>query len=76
MGKTHGALAPGKVGNVVIWSGDPLELSSKPEAMFIRGKNVDPDDNRQRALVLSQFTRRVDLVEPVLDEAFSITGAR
>lgn len=50
MGKTHGSLAPGKVGNVVIWSGDPLELSSKPEAMFIRGKSVDPDDNRQRAL--------------------------
>jgi hypothetical protein len=28
------------------------------------------------ALVFSQFTRLVDLVEPVLDAAFSITGAR
>jgi hypothetical protein len=37
---------------------------------------TDLKDNRQRALVVSQFTRRVDLVEPVLDEAFSITGAR
>jgi imidazolonepropionase-like amidohydrolase len=35
-----GSLAPGKVANVVIWSGDPFELSSRAEQVFIRGVEV------------------------------------
>ncbi len=33
----QGILKPGSSGDVVIWNGDPLELSSHPEQMFIRG---------------------------------------
>lgn len=33
-----GSLRPGRVGDVVIWDGDPLELSSRPSAIWIDGK--------------------------------------
>jgi imidazolonepropionase-like amidohydrolase len=33
----QGVLKPGSSGDVVIWNGDPLELASHPEQMFIRG---------------------------------------
>ncbi len=32
-----GTLAPGRVGDVVIWDGDPLELSSAPVAVYVDG---------------------------------------
>lgn len=32
-----GLIAPGRRGDVVVWSGDPLEVSSFPEAIFVRG---------------------------------------
>jgi imidazolonepropionase-like amidohydrolase len=35
-----GSLAPGKIADVVIWSGDPLEFASQPERVFIRGQQV------------------------------------
>lgn len=35
-----GSLAPGKLADVVIWSGDPLEFASQPERVFIRGQQV------------------------------------
>lgn len=34
---THGVLKPGAAADVVVWSGDPLELMSTPEAVYIRG---------------------------------------
>ncbi len=48
--KDHGTLAPGQVANVVVWSGDPFELSTTAEHVFIRGHEVGPD-TRQRALL-------------------------
>jgi imidazolonepropionase-like amidohydrolase len=36
-----GSLKPGTEGNVVIWSGDPLELSTHAEQVFVRGKKID-----------------------------------
>jgi imidazolonepropionase-like amidohydrolase len=36
----YGALEAGKVGNVVVWSGDPFEFSSRVERLFIRGAEV------------------------------------
>lgn len=33
-----GSLKPGRVGDVVIWDGDPLELGSRPTAIWIDGK--------------------------------------
>ncbi len=36
-GVDHGTLARGKVADVVVWSGDPLELSSRAETVIIGG---------------------------------------
>jgi imidazolonepropionase-like amidohydrolase len=36
----YGSLDSGKVANIVVWSGDPLELSSRVERVFIRGQPV------------------------------------
>lgn len=46
---THGSLAPGKVGNVVVWDGDPLELMTRVEHVFIAGREV-PLTSRQTEL--------------------------
>lgn len=46
----YGSLDAGKVANVVVWSGDPLELSSRVEHLFIRGKAV-PLVSRQTELL-------------------------
>ncbi|HWJ03026.1 MAG TPA: amidohydrolase family protein, partial [Verrucomicrobiae bacterium] len=35
-----GSLAPGKDADVVIWSGNPVELMSKPQVVLIDGKIV------------------------------------
>jgi imidazolonepropionase-like amidohydrolase len=40
MGDSFGSIEAGKVANVVIWSGDPFEYSSKPEHVFIAGVDV------------------------------------
>lgn len=44
-----GVLAPGAVGDVVIWDGDPLELSSAPLRVWIDGVE-QPLDNHQSRL--------------------------
>jgi imidazolonepropionase-like amidohydrolase len=44
-----GSLKPGRQGDVVIWDGDPLELSSAPVAVMIDGVS-QPLDNRQAKL--------------------------
>jgi imidazolonepropionase-like amidohydrolase len=36
----YGSLEPGKVANVVVWSGDPLELLTRVEHVIIRGREV------------------------------------
>lgn len=36
----YGSLAPGKVANVVVWSGDPFEFSSVAERVYIRGQET------------------------------------
>jgi imidazolonepropionase-like amidohydrolase len=49
LGKEIGSLAAGRRADVVIWSGDPLELSSAPEAVWIDGIR-QPVDNHQTKL--------------------------
>jgi imidazolonepropionase-like amidohydrolase len=46
----YGSLEPGKVANVVVWSGDPFEFSSRAEHVFIRGREV-PLVSRQTELL-------------------------
>jgi imidazolonepropionase-like amidohydrolase len=36
----YGSLEPGKVGNVVVWDGDPLEMLTRVEHVFIRGREI------------------------------------
>jgi imidazolonepropionase-like amidohydrolase len=37
----YGSLEPGKVANVVVWSGDPFEFSTAVEAVIIRGREIE-----------------------------------
>ena len=50
VGDRYGSLEPGKVANVVVWSGDPFELSSRAEHVFIRGRPI-PLESRQTELL-------------------------
>ena len=45
----YGTLEVGKDADVVVWSGDPLELTTTAEHVFINGGEV-PDETRQRML--------------------------
>ena len=49
LGGRYGTLAPGKVANLAIWSGDPLELSTRVVDLVIRGQRVSLR-SRQTAL--------------------------
>lgn len=46
---SYGTLEPGKDADVVVWSGDPLEVTQYPEAVFIRGAQM-PMTSRQMEL--------------------------
>ena len=46
----YGSLEPGKVANVVVWSGDPFEFSTGVDAVIIRGREI-PLTSRQRELL-------------------------
>lgn len=50
LGRTDvGTIAPGKSADLVVWSGDPFELSTRVERLYINGEQVSLD-NRQRRL--------------------------
>ncbi len=42
-----GTLQPGKVANVVIWSGDPFEFSSRAERVFVGGREITERSRQQ-----------------------------
>jgi adenine deaminase len=44
-----GSLAPGKDADVVLWNGDPLEVTSAAEQVFIQGRKI-PMTSRQTLL--------------------------
>jgi imidazolonepropionase-like amidohydrolase len=46
---TYGTLQPGRDADLVVWSGDPFELSTRVEHVFIRGEEI-PLDSRQKEL--------------------------
>jgi imidazolonepropionase-like amidohydrolase len=50
VGAEYGSLTEGKVGNLVVWSGDPFELSTAAVHVVIRGEQI-PMASRQRALL-------------------------
>ncbi|HWM90898.1 MAG TPA: amidohydrolase family protein [Thermoanaerobaculia bacterium] len=49
IGDRYGSLEPGKDADVVVWTGDPLEVVSYPTEVFIRGTQV-PIESRQLEL--------------------------
>lgn len=51
-----GSLDKGKIADIVVWSGDPFELSTSATHVFISGHEIS-DDNRQKQL----FERYKDL---------------
>ncbi|MCT2398586.1 amidohydrolase family protein [Novosphingobium mangrovi (ex Huang et al. 2023)] len=64
-GGKAGVLAPGAVGDVVLWDGDPLELSSAPVEVWIDGVE-QPLENHQTRL----RDRYKDLDKSVLPKAY------
>ena len=56
IGDRYGSLEAGKVANVVVWSGDPFEFSTRVEHVFVRGVQMatpsrqDMLQNRYRTL--------------------------
>ncbi|MFC4292258.1 amidohydrolase family protein [Sphingorhabdus arenilitoris] len=49
VGTTHGSLKAGRAADVVIWDGDPLELSTLAQSVYVDGV-LQPLDNRQARL--------------------------
>jgi imidazolonepropionase-like amidohydrolase len=47
---TTGSLEVGKDADIVIWSGDPFELTTSAERVFIKGHEV-PKETRQAELL-------------------------
>ena len=47
-GGRAGVLKPGAAGDVVVWDGDPLEVTSAPERVFIDGIEQPKDDHQTR----------------------------
>lgn len=44
----YGTLAPGREADLVIWDGDPLEPSSAPQAVFVRGSAVSLETRQSK----------------------------
>jgi imidazolonepropionase-like amidohydrolase len=59
----HGKLEAGAVANLVVWSGDPLETSSRVEHVIVRGVELGLD-SRQRRLLERYRTLPVSRAEP------------
>jgi imidazolonepropionase-like amidohydrolase len=59
--REYGSLAPGKVANVVVWGGDPLELLTPVRHVFIRGQQIPlvsrETELRDRYLEINDQTR-------------------
>jgi len=65
LGREIGSLAPGRRADVVIWSDDPLQVSSNADMVLIDGVQ-QPMDTRQTKL----RERYKDLSRYVLPEAY------
>lgn len=65
VGGKEGVLTPGAVGDVVVWDGDPLELSSAPLTVYIDGVEQPLDSHQTRLR-----ERYKDLERPYLPKAY------
>ena len=69
MDKSVGTLEAGKDADLVVWSGDPLELTSFADAVFIRGKAM-PMTSRQTEL-RDRYLPYIKTDAPALPPAYS-----
>jgi imidazolonepropionase-like amidohydrolase len=53
-----GVIAPGRVGDLVVWDGDPLEVTSAPVAVLING--VSQPDNSRSAELAKRYLKPSD----------------
>jgi imidazolonepropionase-like amidohydrolase len=60
----YGTIEPGRDADLVIWTGDPLELTTQVERVFVRGREV-PHDTRQRLLL-----ERYRVLDPEVPPAY------
>lgn len=49
-GEELGAIEEGRVANLVLWSGDPFEFSSRPVSVWVRGELMDGESRQDRLL--------------------------
>jgi len=49
----YGRLEPGAVGNVVVWDGDPLQVSTRVEHVFVRGREESLET--RQSLLLKRY---------------------
>jgi imidazolonepropionase-like amidohydrolase len=63
MGREIGSLLPGRRGDVVIWSGDPLEGASAAEAVFIDGVRQSLETHQTKLRDRYRYLPRRDLPE-------------
>jgi imidazolonepropionase-like amidohydrolase len=61
LGGEIGRLAPGQRADVVIWSGDPLEVTSGAEQVFIDGVQQPLETHQARLLERYRYLPRTDL---------------
>ncbi|MCZ7687112.1 MAG: amidohydrolase family protein [Sandaracinaceae bacterium] len=59
MGDRYGTIAPGRVANLVVWTGDPFELTTWARHVLIRGREVPM---RSRQTLLFERYRRLESV--------------
>ncbi|MEM7675108.1 MAG: amidohydrolase family protein [Myxococcota bacterium] len=60
LGSRYGDLRSGYVANVVVWSGDPFEPSTRAETVIVRGE-VQPTSSRQSRLA-ERYIRKLGLI--------------
>jgi imidazolonepropionase-like amidohydrolase len=63
MGGQIGSLTPGAHGDVVVWSGDPLDPRTAAEAVYIDGVQQPLESHQSRLLERYRFLPRRDLPE-------------
>lgn len=56
-----GTLEPGKVGNLIVTDGDPLEIQTRIEYVFIKGMPVDTDNKHRR--LWEEYRQRPERLE-------------
>jgi hypothetical protein len=64
MERDHGQLAPGQVANVVVWNGDPFELTTWATHVFVRGEPAPMTSRQERLFERYRDLSRVRLGHP------------